>query len=44
VVARRFGTLPFLVKLIAPGRAVSLQVHPSAANAATGTGTGTGTG
>lgn len=30
-VAERFGpVLPFLVKYLAPGRAVSLQVHPSA--------------
>lgn len=28
------GQLPFLVKLLAPGQAVSLQVHPSAARAA----------
>lgn len=36
-VAQRFnGELPFLVKLLAPGRAVSLQVHPSAARAAEG--------
>jgi mannose-6-phosphate isomerase len=27
-VAERFGELPFLLKLLAPGRAVSLQVHP----------------
>lgn len=36
-VAERFdGELPFLVKLLAPGMAVSLQVHPSAARAADG--------
>ncbi|MFS0853961.1 mannose-6-phosphate isomerase, class I [Microbacterium sp. 179-I 3D4 NHS] len=27
-VRERFGELPFLLKLLAPGRAVSLQVHP----------------
>lgn len=27
-VTTRFGELPFLLKLLAPGRAVSLQVHP----------------
>lgn len=33
-VSERFGgELPFLVKLIAPGRAVSLQVHPQARRA-----------
>lgn len=33
-VAQRFdGQLPFLVKLIAPGQAVSLQVHPQAQRA-----------
>lgn len=33
-VAERFGSaLPFLVKLLAPGHAVSLQVHPSARRA-----------
>ncbi|WP_424936839.1 MULTISPECIES: mannose-6-phosphate isomerase, class I [Bacteria] len=36
-VAERFdGTLPFLVKLIAPGQAVSLQVHPHAERAREG--------
>lgn len=36
-VASRFdGRLPYLVKLIAPGRAVSVQVHPSAERAAAG--------
>lgn len=36
-VAERFnGELPFLVKLLAPGQAVSLQVHPSASRAAEG--------
>ncbi|SFS00027.1 mannose-6-phosphate isomerase, type 1 [Agrococcus baldri] len=36
-VAERFDSeLPYLVKLLAPGRAVSLQVHPSAARAAQG--------
>lgn len=33
VAARFAGELPFLVKLLAPGRAVSLQVHPSAERA-----------
>lgn len=33
----RFGaSLPFLIKLLAPGRAVSVQVHPTPANAAAG--------
>jgi len=36
-VAERFGgALPFLVKLIAPGQAVSLQVHPRAERAREG--------
>jgi mannose-6-phosphate isomerase len=36
-VAGRFaGQLPFLVKLLAPGQAVSLQVHPRAARAREG--------
>lgn len=34
---REFGhTLPFLMKLLAPAKAVSLQVHPSIANAQAG--------
>jgi mannose-6-phosphate isomerase len=36
VAARFDDRLPYLVKLIAPGRAVSAQVHPSAARAAEG--------
>lgn len=35
-VAARFGELPFLLKLLAPGRAVSLQVHPHLARARVG--------
>lgn len=45
-VADRFGELPFLMKLLAPGRAVSLQVHPSlerARDAFGGEGTGAAT-
>lgn len=36
VAAEFGGQLPFLVKLLAPGQAVSLQVHPSKARAAEG--------
>src|SRR5438270_8330512 len=35
-VQRRYGGLPFLLKLLAPGRPVSLQVHPDAVMAADG--------
>ncbi|MEL6982573.1 MAG: mannose-6-phosphate isomerase, class I [Actinomycetota bacterium] len=35
-VADRFGQLPFLVKLLAAGQALSIQAHPSAAQAAAG--------
>lgn len=35
-VAAEFGELPFLMKLLAPGQPVSLQVHPTPENARTG--------
>ena len=36
VVARRFGGLPFLLKIIAVAQALSIQVHPSCSEAAAG--------
>src|SRR5690606_30962929 len=35
-VAAEFGELPFLMKLLAPGQPVSLQVHPTPENARAG--------
>ncbi len=35
-IARTYGRLPFLMKLLAAGKPLSIQVHPSAAQAAAG--------